>query len=176
MQKQLGAAYFSWRQRKLSCFDFLAELASILHGHPHISAQPVSLPQERKMESRNRRQFIRVNVQQEAVLDFSAQKCVCSVSNLSLGGMFVKGGGKRPGETCAIHLKRSAPGAEIKAAGTVVWVSEDGMALKFSSMTIDSFLFLQTMLLHEADGSFAPADEPVSGIGFAQDDALMVYC
>lgn len=127
------------------------------------------------MESANRRHFIRVNVAQEAVLDFGpTQHERHAVSNLSLGGMFVKGrSSQRPGDICLIKLKTAAS-EDIKAEGAVVRVGSDGMALKFTAMPIDSFLFLQTVL-STADGAFAPAGEPVSRIGFAQDDSILLY-
>lgn len=126
------------------------------------------------MERANRRHFIRLNVRHEAVLDFGLpqheQHAVC---NLSLGGMFVTGrSSQQPGDICQIRLKTAAE--DIKAKGEVVRVSGDGMALKFTAMPIDSFLFLQTAL-SAADGFFAPAEEAVSRIGFAQENSLLVY-
>ncbi len=125
------------------------------------------------MESRNRRHFIRVNVNHEAVLDFGLmQNEQHAVSNLSLGGMFVAGqSNRRPGDICLIRLKTASE--EIKAKGSVVRVGSDGMALKFTAMPIDSFLFLQT-ILSAADGTFAPAEEPVSRIGFAHEDSSLM--
>jgi len=128
----------------------------------------------RSMESSNRRHFIRVNVSHEAVLDFGPpQNERHAVSNLSLGGMFVAGqSSRRPGDICLIRLKTASE--DIKAKGAVVRVGSDGMALKFTAMPIDSFLFLQTML-STADGAFAPAEEPVSLISFTQEDSFLVY-
>ena len=126
------------------------------------------------MESANRRHFIRVDVNQEAVLDFGLpQHEQYAVSNLSLGGMFVTGrNSQRPGDICLIKLRTGVE--DIRAKGEVVRVGGNGMALKFTAMPLDSFLFLQTVL-STADGAFAPAEEPVSRIDFAQDDALLVY-
>mgnify|MGYP001191843379 CR=1 FL=1 len=126
------------------------------------------------MERANRRHFIRLKVRHEAVLDFGLpQQEQHAVCNLSLGGMFVTGpSSQQPGDICQIRLKTASE--DIKAKGEVVRVSGDGMALKFTAMPIDSFLFLQTAL-NAADGFFAPAEEAVSRIGFAQEDALLVY-
>lgn len=48
------------------------------------------------------------------------------------------------------------------ATGSVVRISGDGMALKFTSMGIDSFLFLQTTLLHEASDALVLGNERVT--------------
>jgi hypothetical protein len=128
------------------------------------------------MNYSNRRHFSRVNMQQEVSLDFGAKKYKHSVSNLSLSGMFVQGQSEqKTGDTCAIWLKRSASDAEIRAAGSVVRVAENGMALKFTFMPIDSFLFLQTLLQHEADDNMLLAAQPVSRIAFEEDNALLLY-
>lgn len=115
------------------------------------------------MEKSNRRQFIRVDIQRDVQLDFGARKYRYAVSNLSLSGMYVKGDAEqKPGDACTINLRRSeSDPEEIMATGAVVRISSDGMALKFTSMGIDSFLFLQTTLLHEASNSLVLGDKPV---------------
>ncbi|WP_417909471.1 PilZ domain-containing protein [Candidatus Electronema sp. PJ] len=128
------------------------------------------------MDYSNRRHFSRVNTQQEVNLDFGAKKYKHSVSNLSLSGMFVQGQSEqKTGDTCEIWLQRSVSEAKIKAAGRVVRVAEDGMALKFTFMPIDSFLFLQTLLQYEAGDSKLLAAQPVSRIAFEEDNALLLY-
>ena len=118
--------------------------------------------QVNRMKNKDRRQFIRVDVQQEAFLDFGEMTCPHSVNNLSLGGIFVKGlNERRLGDTCLIRLKPSQSTSEVIASGLVVRITPEGTALKFTSMTIDSLLFLQTMLLDETSDSLVLGSEPV---------------
>ena len=114
------------------------------------------------MRSRDRRHFIRVNIEQKAVLDVGATRYDHAVSDLSLGGIFLKGASTlQPGDRCLIRLKQLPGKAEITAHGTVVRVSKNGMALQFTSMTIDSLLVLQTMLVAETSDALVLGAEPV---------------
>ena len=123
------------------------------------------------MKSENRRHFVRVNMQQEVFLDFDTKSSAHSVGNLSLGGIFVNGSvAQKPGATCLIRLKQPLSETEITAQGKLIWVSEQGAALKFTAMTIDSLLFLQNMLLDETNDSLVLGDEPVDYIDIALAD------
>jgi hypothetical protein len=107
-------------------------------------------------------------MQQEVFLDFDTKSSAHAVSNLSLGGIFVNGCvTQKPGDTCLIRLKQPQGNTEITAQGTVIRVSEQGIALKFTAMTIDSLLFLQNMLLAETSDSLVLGDEPVEYIAIA---------
>lgn len=120
------------------------------------------------MKSRDRRHFIRVDMQHDVFLNFDAKSSAHSVGNLSLGGIFVNGHvARKPGDTCLIRLKQPQGKAEITAQGMVIRVSEQGAALKFTGMTIDSLLVLQTMLLDETSDSLVLGDEPVEYISIA---------
>ena len=117
------------------------------------------------MDESNRRQFIRVDVHRDAHLYFGARNYRHSINNLSLGGMFVTGSSKqKPGDLCRIRFSSSGiqENEDFDAAASVVRVSEDGMALHFTSMGLDSFLRLQTMLLYETGDSLVLGEEPVS--------------
>jgi len=117
------------------------------------------------MKNKDRRHFVRVNIKQKVFLNFDSKNYAYSVGNLSLGGLFVKGYvDQEPGDTCLIRLKRPQDDSEITAQGIVIRGSKYGMALKFTAMTIDSLLFLQTMLLDETSDSLVLGDEPVEYI------------
>lgn len=120
------------------------------------------------MRSRDRRHFIRVKIEQQAVLDCGATSYGHAVSDLSLGGVFLKGSSTlQPGDSCLIRLKPLPSDTEITAHGIVVRVSKNGMAFKFTSMTIDSLLVLQTMLVDETSDALVLGTEPV---GYVQVD------
>jgi hypothetical protein len=124
--------------------------------------------QEPRMKSRDRRHFVRVDMQQEVFLDFDTKSSAHSLGNLSLGGIFVNGCvAQQPGDTCLIRLRQPQGNAEITAQGTVIRVSEQGVALKFTAMTIDSLFFLQTMLLDETSDSLVLGESPVEYITIA---------
>ena len=120
------------------------------------------------MKSRDRRHFVRVDMQQEVFLDFDTKSSAHALGNLSLGGIFVNGCvAQQPGDTCLIRLRQPQGNAEITAQGKVIRVSEQGVALKFTAMTIDSLLFLQTMLLDATSDSLVLGEEPVEYIAIA---------
>ncbi|MCW5212432.1 hypothetical protein VU04_05940, partial [Desulfobulbus sp. TB] len=59
-----------------------------------------------------------------------------------------------------------------------VWwcrVNETGMALKFISMKIDSFLLLQTVFSSFADDPELLREESLKDISFTQEDGLIMY-
>lgn len=114
--------------------------------------------------NKRQRQFVRVSLERDAHLDFGLRKYRCPVGNLSLSGLYVKGlAEQKPGDSCTINLRRAeSDPEEIMATGSVVRISDEGMALRFTSMGIDSFLFLQTALLHEAYDPAVLGDEPVN--------------
>lgn len=107
------------------------------------------------MKNSGIRRFTRVNFRQAVQLDFGERQYEQQIiSNLSLGGMYIKGRfEQRPGDICSVIIRPSWPEmpTDFRAKGSVVWVTDEGMAVEFVSMGYDSFLFLQTVLLYEAD-------------------------
>jgi hypothetical protein len=63
----------------------------------------------------------------------------------------------------------------IRAVGSVVRISSTGMAVKFISMRLESFLMLQAILFSAAEDPVLLESEPVNGISFAQEDGLIFY-
>ncbi|WP_339135666.1 MAG: PilZ domain-containing protein [Candidatus Electrothrix sp. GW3-4] len=100
----------------------------------------------------NRRQFSRIKFPRPVTLDFGKNKYTCSATNFSLGGIYVQGWFKQQaGDICDIKLSfsESDPQMYIKAVCAVVRQDNDGLALRFTSMQPDSFLFLQEILLYQ---------------------------
>ncbi len=99
-----------------------------------------------------RRQFTRITFPRPVILDFDTNKYECSATNFSLGGMYVQGWFKQQtGDVCDIKLSLSDtnPAMNIKAVCCVVRLEKNGLALQFTSMEPDSFLFLQEALLYK---------------------------
>lgn len=122
------------------------------------------------MNSKNIRQYTRVDFQKDVHLHFDEKKYVHhTVNNLSLGGMYVKGAfEQQKGDACIVELSNPGNdyGIELRARCTVVRVSEEGIALEFVSMGHESFLFLQTTLLYEAEDPMQLGAEFVKAISF----------
>lgn len=122
------------------------------------------------------RRFTRVNFKQAVQLDFGERRYEQQIiSNISLGGMYVKGRfEQRPGDICSVTLRPAWAGmpTEFRAKGAVVWVTDEGMAVEFASMGYDSFLYLQTALIYESDNPAALSEEfSDQNVSFAvQDD------
>ncbi|WPD23296.1 MAG: PilZ domain-containing protein [Candidatus Electrothrix aestuarii] len=116
------------------------------------------------------RQYTRVDFQRDVHIDFDGKKYTHNtVDNLSLGGMYVKGQfDQQKGDTCIVELSNPENdfGIELRARCTVVWVNEEGMALEFLSMGHESFLFLQTTLLYEAEDPMQLGAEFVKAVSF----------
>ncbi|MGX9725745.1 MAG: PilZ domain-containing protein [Candidatus Electronema sp. VV] len=119
------------------------------------------------MTDKGVRRFTRVRFNQEVRLEFGGQTYERqSVCNLSLGGFCVRGQfTQQIGDICAIEL-REAAGLPIsfQAKGKVVWIGGDSMAVEFTAMDHDSFLFLQTALLYQAE------DPLLLGTEFGRDE------
>lgn len=100
----------------------------------------------------NRRQFSRIKFPLSVLLDFGKNKYECSATNFSLGGMYALGGfEQQAGDTCDIKLclSETDPEMNIKAVCSVARQDKNGLALRFTSMEPDSFLFLQEALLYK---------------------------
>ena len=69
---------------------------------------------------------------------------------------------------CTVELSNPDDefGIELRAQCSVVRVSESGIALEFLSMGHESFLFLQTALLYEAEDPMQLGAEFIKAISF----------
>ncbi|MCI5161942.1 MAG: PilZ domain-containing protein [Candidatus Electrothrix sp. AX5] len=100
----------------------------------------------------NRRQFSRMKFPLPTLLDFGKKKYECSVTNFSLSGIYVQGWfEQQAGDICDIKfcISETDPEMTIKAVCSVVRQDKKGLALRFTSMEPDSFLFLQEALLYK---------------------------
>ena len=126
----------------------------------------------------DRRRFTRVDILLDVRLDFGVRKYRHFANNLSLSGLYVKGFyEQKAGDVCVIDLKQISCEQEtaIRAIATAVRVNETGMALKFISMKIDSFLLLQTAFSFFADDPELLGGESLEDISFTQEDGLILY-
>ncbi len=79
------------------------------------------------------------------------------VYNLSLGGLFLEGRySVNVGEACELELHETGRHSclILKFQVRVVRVEENGLALEFLNMPVDSYSFLQTMVLYSTDDPF----------------------
>jgi len=105
------------------------------------------------MEKKDRRRFSRVNIQWAVQLDFGTVLYKRFVDNVSLGGVYIKGDFQQViGDVCTITLKQSGVFVKevVRAVGSITRISEQGMAVEFLSMKLDSFFFLQTSLFYKS--------------------------
>ncbi|RWX49649.1 PilZ domain-containing protein [Candidatus Electrothrix communis] len=122
------------------------------------------------MNSKSARQYTRVDFQRDVHLDFDGKKYIHNtVNNLSLGGLYVEGKfEQQKGDICTVELSNPDNdfGVELRAHCAVVRVNDDGMALEFTSMGHESFLFLQTTLLYEAEDPMQLGTEFIKAVSF----------
>ncbi|HEX9714320.1 MAG TPA: PilZ domain-containing protein, partial [Desulfurivibrionaceae bacterium] len=103
----------------------------------------------------NKRKNSRVPFQVLIGLDFPDQShAECETADLSLKGVFVLGvTGHKLGEKCLVSLRLvgSTSDLSLKMKGTVVRVEEDGLALHFYEMDLDSFFHLKNILYYNSE-------------------------
>jgi hypothetical protein len=82
--------------------------------------------------------------------------------NLSLGGLYIDGcTGMREGETCRLELHESGLHSSLilSFSARVARVEPEGVAVEFTDMEDDSFMFLQTMVLYSSDDPLGVAED-----------------
>ena len=103
----------------------------------------------------NKRKNTRVPFQVVISLDFPTQShTACKTADLSLKGVFVLGvTGHKLGEHCLVSLGLAGSTSQLslKMKGTVVRVKEDGVALHFYEMDLDSFSHLKNILYYNSE-------------------------
>ncbi|MFQ6757386.1 MAG: PilZ domain-containing protein [Deltaproteobacteria bacterium] len=104
---------------------------------------------------KNKRKNTRVPFQVIIGLDFPDRShAECETADLSLKGVFVLGvTGHKLGENCLVSLRLvgSTSHLTLKMKGTVVRVEEDGLALHFYEMDLDSFFHLKNILYYNSE-------------------------
>lgn len=105
-----------------------------------------------------KRQFSRLNFSREVKLDFQdASYFPCQIKNLSLSGMYVYSKfAENDGTSCHVTLTQVGPTSNltIQAEAKIARQDNDGIAIQFVSMAQDSYMFLQVILLYEAEDPF----------------------
>ena len=106
------------------------------------------------IEQDYQRRFIRVEIIQEARLAFDDVRYdSCRIKDINLTGIFVFGTfNQQTGDECIIRYSQTCSASHFyfKAKARVVRAMNDGVALEFISMPLDSYMLLQTTLLYEA--------------------------
>jgi len=107
------------------------------------------------MTTQNKRQFTRIHFTRKVRLQFDGTDYeFCQIKDLSLTGMFVFGSFKQKvGDTFIVNLCQTGASTKLamNATAKVVWINDYGLAIQFKSMAFDSYMFLQTTLLYEAE-------------------------
>lgn len=105
------------------------------------------------MVEQNKRRFFRIHFKRQVQLDFpTGVYDNCQINNISLGGLFVEGKfPHEPGQQCYININIKSKEATLsfKALAEIVHQDEKGIGLKFISMSFDSLVFLELILLYE---------------------------
>ena len=113
------------------------------------------------------RRFTRVDFTHDVELGFGESTYgPQEICNLSLGGFCVRGQFQQQvGDVCTVELREAAGKPfSFQARGKVVWIGSSSMAVEFTAMNHDSFLFLQTALLYQAE------DPLLIGTEFGRDE------
>ena len=104
----------------------------------------------------NHRKFYRIHFDRLVKLDFSQDRYYSQIKNLSLTGVFVIGNfQKYDGKYCLVNLYQTEKSANLKlslqASAKVVRKNNKGIAIEFISMSLESYMFLQSTLIDEAE-------------------------
>ncbi len=129
------------------------------------------------LANKNKRQFTRINIQWDVQLDFGSSRCRQTINNISLSGIYVKGKfDQQEGDICTIVLNQSGADedVEIHAIGSIIRIDSDGMALEFTSMKLDNFFLLQTILLYEAADPAILGSEFVNNINLELENDIIL--
>lgn len=107
-----------------------------------------------QMDSQERRRYSRVAVHRGGWLSGQNKKQrFDQVRNLSMGGACLQGRNKlQPGDFCKLELHEDGRHSTriIKLCGRVIRASSDDVAIQFVQMDLESYMFLQTMVLYNA--------------------------
>jgi len=107
------------------------------------------------LHDQERRRFSRVAFDRCAWLTVHNRKQrFDKVSDLSMGGVSIQGKSSlQSGDICEFELHDDGPHTcrVVKFCARVIRAGNTGMALEFVDMDVDSYMFLQTMILYYAD-------------------------
>ena len=127
-----------------------------------------------KVVNNNKRNFSRIHFDQQVNLDFFNERYdCCQIQDLNLTGMFIQGSFPQYiGMHCLVNLVQDGKttALRLEAAGKIVRKNNEGLGIEFTAMTFECYMFLQAILLYEADepldiGLELPENCPYSIIG-----------
>lgn len=105
------------------------------------------------MTEQEKRRFFRIHFKRQVQLDFSTKiYSDCKVKDISLGGMFVLGGfQQKVNDQCYVFLAQTSKTAHLKfeILAKVIRQDDQGIALEFISMSYESMMLLELILLYE---------------------------
>lgn len=101
------------------------------------------------------RRFHRINIDEEVNLELTGDAYSrCRIKNMSVGGMFIAGCSPQENmENCKVNIYNNQKTKKLRfqASVSVVWSNEEGVGLKFTAMNPDSYMFLRTTLINNAE-------------------------
>jgi len=107
------------------------------------------------MKFDDQRKFHRVNFDGRVNLKFlNYSYDYCQIKNLCLTGLFIEGNFlQRRAKNCNIQIFHNDKygNNSLKASAEVVWGNAKGIDLKFTTMTLENYLLLQTTLINKAE-------------------------
>lgn len=106
------------------------------------------------MTERERRRYERIHFERQVRLDFFTEVYDdCQVKNISLGGMYISGNFPPDIEDrCYVNFVQTGKNTylTLEALARVVRRDEEGIGLQFTSMSFDSLMSLEMILLFQA--------------------------
>ena len=114
------------------------------------------------MSEQEKRRFVRIHFERQVQLDFFTEFYDdCQIMNLSFGGMFVNGNFPRTvDDQCYINLAQTSKTTSLtlKALAKVIRRDDKGIALEFVSMSFESLLSLEMVILYQEREKSADSD------------------
>ncbi len=119
------------------------------------------------MDSSDRRRTTRVTFTATATLRFEdAEYPNCATENLSTKGVFITGiTGRSKGEECGVELRLAGASSDLvlRMQGRVVRCQEEGIAIQFEEVDLDSFYHLKNIVYYNTKDPDAVDREFLSG-------------
>lgn len=98
-----------------------------------------------------KRHFTRIPFKSEAMVQYKDKTFQGEVENLSLKGMFFKAGSEIPLNVpveIKIFLSGTSSELAINVSGKVVRQDQEGLAVRFEKLDMDSFIHLKNVVAH----------------------------
>lgn len=106
------------------------------------------------MEDREKRDINRVSFRTNATIRRDGSVIQGGILDLSLKGVFVKTHDTIPVDSqvdVEIHLSGAATDLSVHVTAKVIRTTADGVALKFNTMDLDSYIFLKNIVMYSDD-------------------------